>query len=146
MPQSEVLVFLVEDFEEEDLATCIIGLRKAGERVTTVSLKRGPVWGSHGLAFLPDKSLYDIDDGPFKAFILPGSVYSLRILFADPRFTACLIKQSTEIGIISLGRPEDILEKYVSEFRDSHQTHVMSKGDRSIRSFTQLVLTLLSGN
>ena len=53
-------MILVEGFEEIEAVTIIDILRRAGNEVTTVYLKKNPITGSHAITILTDKNIDEI--------------------------------------------------------------------------------------
>ena len=69
---ASALVFLASGFEEIEASTIIDILRRSGVKVTVVGLIQGPVEGSHGMKFVPDKSLEEVSAEDFDAVVCPG--------------------------------------------------------------------------
>jgi protein deglycase len=66
------LVLLADGFEEIEAVTIVDVLRRAEITVTTASLGKSPVTGSHGIALLADRGLDDVSISDFDALVLPG--------------------------------------------------------------------------
>ena len=83
------LLILAAGFEEAETAAILSLLRQAGLCAKSVSLVSGLVGGAHGVWFMPDLTLIDLDqlNHPFRisAVILPSGQHSLTKLEADPR-------------------------------------------------------------
>jgi len=68
----DVLVPLVEGFEEIEAVSVIDILRRAGIKVTTAGIPSTMVLGAHGVQIIADKKLDNIDFRDFDALVLPG--------------------------------------------------------------------------
>ncbi len=79
-----VLVPLAEGFEEIEFATIVDVLRRAGLRVTTASLRPGPVRGAHGIQVLADADWSETAVDGFDVLVLPGGP-GTKHLAADER-------------------------------------------------------------
>lgn len=80
-----VLVPLAEGFEEIEFTTIVDVLRRAGLRVTTVSLRPGPVRGAHAITVLADSDWSATDVNTFDVLVLPGGQPGTNNLAADQR-------------------------------------------------------------
>ena len=68
----EVLVPLVEGFEEIEAVAVIDVLRRAGIKVTTAGIPTGMIVGSHGIQIVADAKFDGINAKEFDAIVLPG--------------------------------------------------------------------------
>jgi 4-methyl-5(b-hydroxyethyl)-thiazole monophosphate biosynthesis len=83
--EHSVLVPLADGFEEIEFATIVDVLRRAELRVTTASLRPGPVGGAHGIRVLADVDWSEIDPASFTVLVLPGGQPGTDNLVADAR-------------------------------------------------------------
>jgi 4-methyl-5(b-hydroxyethyl)-thiazole monophosphate biosynthesis len=90
------LVLLAEGFEEIEAVTIIDVLRRADVAVTTASLGKSPVTGSHGIALVADRALDAVAVSDFDAVVLPGGP-GAKHLKEDARVQA-LLKQAASAG------------------------------------------------
>ncbi len=81
----QVLVPLAEGFEEIEFTTITDVLRRAELRVTSVSLRPGPVRGAHGIQILADADWSEIRIDAFDVLVLPGGQPGTNNLVADAR-------------------------------------------------------------
>ncbi len=70
----KVIVPLAEGFEEIEAITIIDVLRRAEVDLTTASLKKNPVTGSHQIAVKADTLIKELDMVDFNCIILPGGM------------------------------------------------------------------------
>lgn len=70
----KALVILAEGFEEIEAVTVIDLLRRAGIEVTTTSIDRQKVTGSHQISVIADSILSDVYYSSFDVIILPGGM------------------------------------------------------------------------
>lgn len=68
----KVLVPLAEGFEEIETVTIVDVLRRAGVEVILSGLNPGPLKGSRGVFFVPDKPLDEVIHQDFDMVVLPG--------------------------------------------------------------------------
>jgi len=68
----EIVIPLVEGFEEIEAVAVIDVLRRAGIKVTTVGAPSTIVLGAHGLQIVTDKKMDSIDFKEFDGIVLPG--------------------------------------------------------------------------
>jgi hypothetical protein len=98
---------LADGFEEE--AVVILGLlRQAGLHVKSVGLTSRPIGSTHGIGFIPDLVLTDLDCSvrlaSVQAIILPNNASSLDKLATDPRVHRLLRQVAAQRGQIVTGR------------------------------------------
>ena len=81
-----VIVPLATGFEEVEASSIIDILRRGGVSVTTTGLLgRGPVEGAHGIKFVADTAIDEIDAGDYDAIVLPGGSPGFINLADDER-------------------------------------------------------------
>lgn len=68
----DVLVPLVDGFEEIEAVTIIDVLRRAGLKVTTAGIPSTMLQGAHGVQIIADKKFDSLDIKEFDALVLPG--------------------------------------------------------------------------
>ena len=68
----EVLVPLVDGFEEIEAITIIDVLRRSGINVTTVGMPSTMIKGAHGLQVMADKKFDIVNPRDFDSIVLPG--------------------------------------------------------------------------
>lgn len=95
MGLSKALVFLATGFEEIEAITTVDILRRCGVDVTVAGLTSDIVEGAHGMKFVPDKSIEDVDASEFDAVICPGGAPGFQNLREDQRVIA-IIRQTFE--------------------------------------------------
>jgi 4-methyl-5(b-hydroxyethyl)-thiazole monophosphate biosynthesis len=83
MQGSDVVVPLMEGFEEIEAVTIIDVLRRAGVKVVSAGTAAGPVRGAHGIAITADARLADIDPANVRMVILPGGMPGATHLSED---------------------------------------------------------------
>ena len=89
----KVVVPMAEGFEEIEFVTIVDILRRAEVEVVTACLDErkvpgqeiGAVEGSHGIKFVPDAAIDEIDPEEFDAIILPGGFPGFVTLGEDER-------------------------------------------------------------
>jgi len=89
----KVVVPMAEGFEEIEFVTIVDILRRAEVEVVTTCLDErkvpgqeiGAVEGSHGIKFVPDAAIDEIDPKEFDAIILPGGFPGFVTLGEDER-------------------------------------------------------------
>lgn len=109
--KGQVFVLLAPDFQEIDIVTLVSTLRQQGIPVTLVGLTAGPIRGSRGVTLMPDLSFNSINDACPDAVIIPGGVYSVQQLGADPRVHA-LLRQviARQRYIVAIGEAQGLLQ------------------------------------
>jgi len=75
-----VLVPLVDGFEEVEAVTIIDVLRRAGCNVVTATLSKKEIVGSHEIIVTADRNLSDLDPSDFVAIALPGGPGTKNLL------------------------------------------------------------------
>ena len=68
----KIVVPLAEGFEEVEAVTIIDLLRRGGVDVTTASVAKNPVTGSHGITLVADTDFSSLDPAGFDGIVLPG--------------------------------------------------------------------------
>jgi len=96
---SKALVFLAPGFEEIETSTIVDVLRRSGVEVTLAGLEPGAIEGSHGMKFVPDKSIDEINAKDFDAVICPGGGLGAKNLRKDSRVLT-IIREAFEAGKI----------------------------------------------
>lgn len=81
----ETLVFLAPGFEEIETTTIVDVLRRAGVRVTVVSLKNSVVEGAHSMKIVSDNIIDKVEMKNFDSIIVPGGNPGYKNLRNDPR-------------------------------------------------------------
>src|SRR5690349_14011966 len=92
-----ICVLLAEGFEEIEAITIVDVLRRADLEVTTVSVKPGPVRGSHGVVVQADRELAQASREAWDMVILPGGMPGATNLRDDPG-VADLLKRQADAG------------------------------------------------
>lgn len=92
---SKALVFLAKGFEEIEASTIIDILRRSGIAVTVTGLESGLIEGSHGMKFVPDKSIEEVSVRDFDAVICPGGAPGYQNLRKNRRVLA-IVKEAFE--------------------------------------------------
>ncbi|MBI4556109.1 MAG: DJ-1/PfpI family protein [Candidatus Hydrogenedentes bacterium] len=87
-----VLVPLAQGCEEVEATTIIDVLRRANINVVTAGLDSHPVTGSHGIKFIPDRTLEAAMKDDFDMVVLPGGLPGADNLNNDPRVHEILKK------------------------------------------------------
>src|SRR3989338_6043406 len=68
----EILIPLVDGFEEIEATVIIDVLRRAGIKVTTAGIPSTMIMGSHGIQFVVDKKFDALNIRDFDGIVLPG--------------------------------------------------------------------------
>ncbi len=97
MTTTNILVPLLDGFEEIEAITIIDVLRRAELAVTIAGDKAGPVRGSHDIHVTADVSLDDVRADDYEMVVLPGGLPGATNLKADDRVQA-LLKQVSAAG------------------------------------------------
>ena len=84
------IVFLASGFEEIETSTIVDVLRRSGIEVTVVGLSPGVIQGGHGLRFIPDERIEEVQVGDFDAVICPGGNPGYQNLRRDQRVIAMI--------------------------------------------------------
>jgi 4-methyl-5(b-hydroxyethyl)-thiazole monophosphate biosynthesis len=88
-------LLLAEGFEEVEALTPVDVLRRAGIRVTTVSMtSRRQIKGAHGIIVTADAMLEDVKEDTADLLILPGGMPGTTNLNAHPHTKDLLLKYS----------------------------------------------------
>ncbi len=82
---AKALVFLAPGFEEIEASTIVDVLRRSGVEVTMTGLGPDPIEGAHGMKFVPDASIDEIEVMNFDAVVCPGGAPGYRNLRSDQR-------------------------------------------------------------
>jgi len=88
MSQPQVIVPLLDGFEEIEAITVIDVLRRAEVGVTIASDTAGPVRGAHDIYVSADAALADLEADQFVMIVLPGGMPGSKNLAAHPRVQA----------------------------------------------------------
>jgi 4-methyl-5(b-hydroxyethyl)-thiazole monophosphate biosynthesis len=70
----KIVVPLAEGFEEVEAVTIIDLLRRGGIDVTTASIGKNPVTGSHGITLVADTDFTTLNPADFEGIVLPGGM------------------------------------------------------------------------
>jgi 4-methyl-5(b-hydroxyethyl)-thiazole monophosphate biosynthesis len=70
----KIVVPLAEGFEEIEAVTIIDVLRRGGLEVTTASVGKNPVTGSHNITIVADTDLAALNPADFGGIVLPGGM------------------------------------------------------------------------
>jgi 4-methyl-5(b-hydroxyethyl)-thiazole monophosphate biosynthesis len=81
----KIAVLFTEGFEEIEFCSIVDILRRAGIDVTTFSLIKGAVKGSHGIEVMADSLIDEIKAGDFDGIVLPGGYPNFVKLGEDER-------------------------------------------------------------
>ena len=90
MEPTQIVVPLLEGFEEIEAVTIVDVLRRAGLEVCVAGDTGAPVRGAHGLSVQPDRSLDAVQSDQVRMDVLPGGVRGAERLRDDPRVQALL--------------------------------------------------------
>ena len=96
---SKALVLLAPGFEEIESASIVDILRRCGIEVTIAGLRRDVVESSHGVKWIPDKFIEEVDARDFDALICPGGSPGWENLRKDRRVLE-LVRKAYEAGKI----------------------------------------------
>ncbi len=94
---AQVLVPLLDGFEEIEAVTLIDVLRRGGLSVLVAGESAGPVRGAHDLVVETELSLDDVKSETLRAIVLPGGARASASLAAHPRLQQ-LLRQVAERG------------------------------------------------
>jgi 4-methyl-5(b-hydroxyethyl)-thiazole monophosphate biosynthesis len=83
MPATDIVVPLMEGFEEIEAVTIIDVLRRAGLKVVTAGIAVGPVRGAHGIVVAAEAALAGIDPARVRMVVLPGGMPGAAHLTED---------------------------------------------------------------
>jgi 4-methyl-5(b-hydroxyethyl)-thiazole monophosphate biosynthesis len=87
---AKALVFFAKGFEEIEASTIVDILRRSGVEVTAAGLTPDVIEGSHGMNFVPDKSIEEVVMKDFDAVVLPGGAPGYENLRKDQRVIAII--------------------------------------------------------
>lgn len=90
---ANALVFLATGFEEIEASTIVDILRRSGVEVTVTGLVPDQVNGAHGIKFVPDRTIEEVDVKDFDAVVCPGGAPGYENLRKDQRVIA-MIKEA----------------------------------------------------
>lgn len=68
----KVAVIFADGFEEIEGVSIVDVLRRGGAEVDVVGLDKLPITGAHGMKFVCDMTLYDLEEEPYDMLVLPG--------------------------------------------------------------------------
>ena len=95
-------VFLADGFEEVEALTCVDVLRRAGMKVTTVSINSGlEVTGAHDVTVMADTLFADNDYHDALWLVLPGGIPGAPNLLAHEGLRDALLAQDEREGNIA---------------------------------------------
>ena len=104
--QKCALVLVADGFEETEVVVVISSLRQAGLCVKSVGLTSGLISSIHGVEFMPDLTLANLDRFAETTFIsmviLPGGRLGISRLEADPRVHKLLRQVVAQEGQIAI--------------------------------------------
>ena len=87
------IVFLASGFEEIETATVVDVLRRCGVQVAITGLKPHMIKGAHGMKFVSDTLIDDVDVKDFDAVVIPGGSPGYVNLREDSRVLA-MVKEA----------------------------------------------------
>ena len=87
------IVFLASGFEEIETATVVDVLRRCGVQVAITGLKPHTIKGAHGMKFVSDTLIDDVDVKDFDAVVIPGGSPGYVNLREDSRVLA-MVKEA----------------------------------------------------
>jgi len=98
-----IAVMLAEGFEEIETVTVVDILRRAGGRVSLISLfdNTESVKGSRGVYFVPDSGISVLSDADFDAIVLPGGLPGTTNLHADKTVKDTLLRMNSDGKLIA---------------------------------------------
>ncbi len=94
---SKAVVFLAPGFEEIETSTIVDVLRRSNVEVTLAGLEPNTIEGGHGMKFVPDKSIDEINAKDLDAAICPGGGIGASNLRKDNRVLT-IIKEAFSAG------------------------------------------------
>ena len=68
----KVAVIFADGFEEIEGVSIVDVLRRGGVEAHVVGLDKLPITGAHGVKFVCDMTLYDLEEGDYDMLVLPG--------------------------------------------------------------------------
>ena len=68
----KVAVIFADGFEEIEGVSIVDVLRRGGVKVDIVGLDKLPITGTHGVKFVCDMTLYDLEEDEYDMLVLPG--------------------------------------------------------------------------
>jgi len=94
---SKAVVFLAPGFEEIETSTIVDVLRRSNVEVTLAGLEPNSIEGGHGMKFVPDRSIDEINAKDFDAAICPGGGLGAINLRKDNRVLT-IVKEAFSAG------------------------------------------------
>ncbi len=96
-----IALFLADGFEEVEALTPVDVLRRAGLKVTTISITDNQaVCGSHNITVLADKLFTQVDFSGFDAIILPGGMPGTNNLNAHEELKEMILQFANQGKLI----------------------------------------------
>lgn len=97
-----IYIFLADGFEECEALIPIDVLRRAGKKVTTVSIHdRKEVVGAHGVTVVADTLFAENEYGEAELMVLPGGMPGASNLVAHEGLCTALLEQHRKCGLIA---------------------------------------------
>lgn len=166
---SKIVLFLAEGFEEIEATVPMDLLRRANIEVTVVGITGKNVTGSHGIQYVTDQTIDEIN-GDFDGVVVPGGMPGSANIAANPKAISMIqeFHQQQKMVAAICAAPAVVLEKagvlknkkavcypgYEKDFKDGifedkkiviDQNIITSKGVGTAIDFALAIISYLAG-